>query len=497
MAPRSSLMLLLSVLTGAVHAQLFQNYMIAPGGGTRAIVPFADNGGLIFACDRAFGYDSSRVDLLWTSADMTVLDAVSYRLLTPLNFFADVARVNDGFVISGGAYSSLGTTPTLLKLDDAGTVEWYLDMTDLQHGHDQLLCLVPRGSAFTSYSTDGGSFSEAVYRIEANTDGTGWSGIDIGAPADFRFYHAIPTADPMVQLLTGAGTPTATPGNMQAMLMKTDANGAVWLKRYDLNGTNTEDLYDIIPTNDGNYLCTGYRTVGNTFDAVVMKVDPDGEVLWCRTYADVSGGCFLSKAFAMDDGSFLVSGSNAGYVGLLARIDASGDVLWTKRYDADRFNGFHFLNGQLLAMGLHSVVQLDANGEGCDLVDNDPLTATTQNVTAAVVAVTNTPFMPNVVALPAHVRDPELSWTPGCVWSGVAEPAPTGQTWTISPNPTEGAITVGADGAAGASYRVLSMTGRVVGQGTYRGAIDLGALPAGAYVLDWPEQGRRFPILRR
>jgi len=95
--------------------------------------------------------------------------------------------------------------------------------------------------------------------------------------------------------------------------------------------------WSVIQTTDSGYLICGYTTsFGNGGrDAYVIKTDSMGTEMWSKTF----GGALNEEATYVleDNGSYLVGGYTKSYGAgnadaFLARLDASGNILWFKTY---------------------------------------------------------------------------------------------------------------------------------------------------------------------
>lgn len=419
---RVLILLALWVLSSSLStAQPLRTFTITPGYATRSITRFDLGGGDQLAiCDRAFGYDSSRVEFVWNNSAMQVTDAVSHRLHMPLTFLNSAVALNDGYLVAGGNYYSGGTMPFLLKTDPDGAVEWYRYFSNLGDQQDQVMRALPRGAEFTAYTYPGGTYTTAVHRIEGEATGTTFSAMRIAAPAGitFRLYEALQLTAPMEHLLGGTGNSNVMPPvTRDALLMRTDASGGAWMKLYDIGvGSQIEDLNGVQPTADGNFLCAGYYTTGGSgFEGFVMKVDPVGAVLWCRKYMDSSGGLMLYQAKETGSGEILVSGENGAYQGMLLRLDASGAPLSSERFINDRLRRFQQTAAGWILTGLASLLELGPDGTGCDFASTPLVTSVAYTPTVTPITLTNTAFTPTTAALNHYDRAPELGWAQTCI----------------------------------------------------------------------------------
>ena len=113
-----------------------------------------------------------------------------------------------------------------------------------------------------------------------------------------------------------------------------------WFKNFDFN--QKDFATRTLPTQDGGYLMVGHTGDGaNNQDIFIQKLDQDGEMQWKKTF----GSDKYDEAAAMiptQDGNFILAGFtfngvvNSGDV-LLAKVDYSGKVLWTKTYGTQFF----------------------------------------------------------------------------------------------------------------------------------------------------------------
>jgi len=135
------------------------------------------------------------------------------------------------------------------------------------------------------------------------------------------------------------------------LLAKTDRDGQlVWQTTYTQG--YFEEIFQAIPTSDGNYLLAGltFNPDGNGHaDGWILKMDPDGNVLWDRKY----GGNDFDKIYNLhetDNGEFVFVGTTrseeSGDIiepeinpdsfnvsdSWIGKIDADGDLLWNHRF---------------------------------------------------------------------------------------------------------------------------------------------------------------------
>lgn len=494
-----SFLAIITVLFTLANGSAQDLHGFALNGYIRGHIPLDIGGGsTMHVCDRNFGYDSSYVELIATDAGQATIASASYRLTSYLTFLDGAAKLDDGVLVCGSSYNY---QPMVLKASNAGVVQWCKGFSDLQNQQDQVVSIVPRGADYSLYSYPGGTYSHHVYRIEGQSSGTTFNGVDISAAANFRVYRAIPTTDPMVQLVCGTGSDDAEPGVTRTMLMKTDASGAQWMKLYDMgvSGVQIQDLYGVIQLADGNFLCSGYFTTGGAgFQGVLIKVDATGAVIWCKQYTDVSGGLFFNQATELGSGDLLVAGINSAYQGLLIKLDASGTPISTGSFPNDRLTTFQRVGGQLSVHGPYTMLELDEAGNGCSLSPATNITATAFTPTVTAITVGNSAFTPTTSTIATFSRTPALQWSTTCTFSGMDEALHGEDALQPYPVPTTGRVMLGEPGALRSYTRVRLMTlaGQVLREMAYGSGVDMEQFAAGTYLIEVPEAQRRVLVVK-
>ncbi|MFN0015319.1 MAG: T9SS type A sorting domain-containing protein [Saprospiraceae bacterium] len=145
-------------------------------------------------------------------------------------------------------------------------------------------------------------------------------------------------------------------GGADFWLLKLNHSGElIWQRCY--GGTKDDEPKKIIPTLDGNYLLIGSTKSndGNVTanhgwtDAWIIKIDPNGGIIWQKTY----GGTNFDAAHTITpahNGGYVVTGSsysadfdvpnsNKGISDLWAfKIDENGTLLWSKLYGGNFYD---------------------------------------------------------------------------------------------------------------------------------------------------------------
>jgi gliding motility-associated-like protein len=134
-------------------------------------------------------------------------------------------------------------------------------------------------------------------------------------------------------------------GALDMALFVLDDNGnKLWEKSY--GGISFDKLWDVKKVPAGGFILVGETESGpsgiktspkyGAEDIWVVRVDDNGNMLWEKTYGTLNGERAL-KVIPTTDGGFLLAGNSgsgsSGFNDYLAmKIDAAGNILWTKFY---------------------------------------------------------------------------------------------------------------------------------------------------------------------
>lgn len=118
-----------------------------------------------------------------------------------------------------------------------------------------------------------------------------------------------------------------------------DTCGATFQKTYGLAPGNDE-AGSLAKSADGGYLVAGYTAASGTtnYDGLIMKLDSKGNLLWSKTLGGTSNELFAYVVATPDGGGLAAGQTNSTGYGTysgdtwLVRFDASGNILWQKRY---------------------------------------------------------------------------------------------------------------------------------------------------------------------
>lgn len=137
-------------------------------------------------------------------------------------------------------------------------------------------------------------------------------------------------------------------GNYNPFLIKTDLSGnTLWSKQYLTPNPIYSYVRSLTQTLDGGYILVGNikDTIGAPLDGYVIKTNASGDTLWTQRY-DVGLVDYFNDVEQTSDGGYVyVGGTNGlGAGGLdiyVVKTNSNGDTLWTNTYGGSNTENAH------------------------------------------------------------------------------------------------------------------------------------------------------------
>jgi len=137
-----------------------------------------------------------------------------------------------------------------------------------------------------------------------------------------------------------AGLTTHFRGNLDILLIKTDANGnIIWAKTYE--GTDYDYVSSVQQTSDGGYILAGYTGSfgAGESDIFLIKTEAKGNIQWAKTYGE-KGSERASSVRQTSDGGYILAGYTDSFGAgegdiFLIKTDANGNIIWAKTYGGE------------------------------------------------------------------------------------------------------------------------------------------------------------------
>jgi hypothetical protein len=152
-----------------------------------------------------------------------------------------------------------------------------------------------------------------------------------GGPLGDRFYRIVPLPDGSCVL---SGSAVNASGDWDGRAVRVAPTGDV-IGALTMGGPANDYLYRMVPSSDGGYFIAGttasYGAGGD--DVWVIKLDEHGDLIWQKAYGQ-AGNEGLEGLVATPDGGAVLAAdvtlAGHGYDAWVFRVDASGNLLWSK-----------------------------------------------------------------------------------------------------------------------------------------------------------------------
>lgn len=197
------------------------------------------------------------------------------------------------------------------------------------------------------YDTNSNSMPSQIYVLKTDNMGNRQWEKQFGG-VNYEFGCSIAEVGDKGFLISGY-TSSYGAGGLDAYVVKTDSIGNFkWHQTY---GTGFDEaVSDITQLKDGNYLLAGevnYNYPGpNNGQAMIIKIKPDGSVVWQKKYGGIELTTFNS-IIELSNGDIVAAGGNNNtskynQAGWIMKAKSSGDSLWARIYDNTPYYGSLF-----------------------------------------------------------------------------------------------------------------------------------------------------------
>jgi uncharacterized delta-60 repeat protein len=239
-----------------------------------------------------------------------------------------IAPTPDGNFIVAGLTNSFGAGKNdvyLLKIKPDGDTMWTKTYGGTMNEDAYAIAPTPDGNFIVAGDSicPRGAY---VYLLKITPDGDTIWAKTYGA----AYVNAI-TPTPDGNFIVAGSASSFIAGTIGTYLLKITPDGdTLWTKTY--GGTSNEEACAVTPAPDGNFIVAGYK--GG--DAYLLKIKPDGGMIWTKTY----GGTGIDGATVVTptlDGNFIVAGATNSFGAegsdfYLLKIKPDGDTIWTRTY---------------------------------------------------------------------------------------------------------------------------------------------------------------------
>lgn len=264
-----------------------------------------------------------------------------------------VIPTNDGGLVIVGTTYSFGSGDRdiyVIRTDAAGNLQWSKvyggNYTERGFVIRQLLDgnFIVGGS---EQSNGAGQYDVFIMKINANNGSIIWSRNIGGSLSDTLTDIVLLDGD---ELLVSGSTSSTIGSDYDFYVARLNASGnLIWHKQ--IRTDEQEHLFGIFPTTDGGYLCFGHIFL-TTWDILAVKLNSAGNIVWANRY-DAGGSDYVNDAIQTTDGNyvtscFTTSAGNGGNDILLVKFEPDGNVIWAKTYGGAGDENDPFMPGSMV-----------------------------------------------------------------------------------------------------------------------------------------------------
>lgn len=239
-----------------------------------------------------------------------------------------VRQTSDGGYVMVGVQTTSQYDVVVVRIDASGSVAWQ------------------KVFPIAGQSGDGWAIEQTTtgYIIAGVLDELGTpqvAAMNLDADGNLVWSKTYPTGGSFGAL--PSGIEQTTDGGYLLSATNYDAGGGLWVLRLDTDGAITwQKSYGLAAgslhvTPDNGAIAAGYGNCASACEPEVVKLDADGNAVWQHRYPVSSGYAYAESARPTADGGYLVSGGY--YVGtgtvanaLLMKLDRAGRIVWQRGY---------------------------------------------------------------------------------------------------------------------------------------------------------------------
>ena len=151
---------------------------------------------------------------------------------------------------------------------------------------------------------------------------------------DMGGYLGAATPDGGVLLVGGTGTSDSAEYQLH-VAKQNGLGGSLWNLAYGEMGLGYLSASAMVVMPDGGCAVAGRCYDGNRELPFLLRIDPQGTVIWERHMSREIGFLDVTRVVSVGESGYAVSGVGRLGEGRLLRLDADGNLLWSKQYDGN------------------------------------------------------------------------------------------------------------------------------------------------------------------
>lgn len=256
-----------------------------------------------------------------------------------------VNTADGGFAVTGytNSFGQGGNDLFLMKIDNLGNVLWQktYGSSGQEDGMSVAITETPdQGFVIVGATTGFGAIGMDVLVVRVDPSGSVlWSG-KYNTPSDHEFARGVIVASNGDVVIAGTDNQNGS-GSADGLIMRLSGNGnLLWSRLY--GGNLNDHFHSLHELPGGNILISGSSSTfgpGSTA-GYVLKINPQGNILWDYTYGTSGTNAFNSSALT-DDFKLLCAGFSDSYGGgsqvLVTKIDTNGNVIGSTVFGGNNY----------------------------------------------------------------------------------------------------------------------------------------------------------------
>jgi hypothetical protein len=244
--------------------------------------------------------------------------------------FSVQQTTDGGYIIAGDTWSfGAGRQDVyLIKTDSLGNMRWQKTFGGKNDEYGTSVQQTSDGG----YIITGGTYSfgaggEDVYLIKTDSVGNLQWQRTFGGGNDNEYGTSVRQTSDGGYIITGAWF-------VDICLIKTDSSGnLLWQKT--LGGSRSDKGYSVQQTSDGGYIIAGDTQsfgTGSASNVYLIKTDPEGNLLWQKTFGGTNDD-YGTSVQQTTDGGYIITGVTQFFVAgkydiYLVKTDSAGNLMW-------------------------------------------------------------------------------------------------------------------------------------------------------------------------
>jgi len=413
-----------------------------------------------------------------------------------------IQTTDGGFAIAGtrGGFSASSWDLLVLKLNPDGSLAWVRTFggTDMDMAWS-IIQTTDGGFAVAGATRSFGAGNDDFLVLKLNPDGSlAWARTFGGTGIEW--------ARSVIQTTDGGLAVTGNTGSFGAgaddfLVLKLNPDGSLaWARTFGLvgEGDRWEVPYSITQTTDGGFAVAGWTawTDGEGFtyyDLLALKLNPDGSLVWARTFEGPTQD-YAYSIIQTTDGGLAVAGETgvSSYDLLVSKINPDGSLAWARTFGGTDYQGACSItqttDGGLALAGYTEnfggnrdllVLKIDSDGNYAGCVQDCSPTVGIPSMSTSTPSV-GAPCSPSSSSPSPTITTPALTITDACMPIAVEESYPSRPGSGITCSPVPGGALFVSSGDMG--IRIYAADGRLA----YSGKLEKGqnriTLETGVYL---------------